>query len=133
MKARHLLPALLVLAAAASANPWPNGYPTAPAPAEGGMRGHHGFGRGGSVIIIEQPPVIVEREVVREVPVAPPAPPPPAPAPRKAHVLGRTYASLPPGCMKMIERGAVYFRCSGLWYREVRDEGGGRYRAVAGP
>ena len=125
---RSMIAALLALAASgAGANPWPNGVPTAPPPRQGGMHGH-GFGRGG-LIIIEQPPVIVEREVVREVPVAAPAPPAPPPPPRKPYVLGRTYASLPGSCMKMIDRGATFFQCSGEWYRRVA----AGYRAVGRP
>ena len=75
--------------------------------------------------------VIVEREIIREVPVEAPAPPPPPPAPRKPYVLGRTYASLPPGCMKMIEGGLAYFGCGGKWYRGLGAEG--PYLAVARP
>jgi hypothetical protein len=73
-------------------------------------------------------PVIIEREVVvREVAApAPPAPPPP----RKPFVIGRSYAALPGGCMKMIEGGASYYYCGGgEWYRLV----GKQYRAVAQP
>src|SRR5688572_30022909 len=50
-----------------------------------------------------EPTVIIEREVVREVPVIVEAPPPPPP--RKPYVIGASYASLPGGCMKMIEEG----------------------------
>ena len=132
MKPHLLTAAIFALAAQAGANPWPNGFPTAPPPGQGGMHGHHGFGRGG-ILIIEQPPVIVEREVVREVPVAAPAPPAPAPPPppREPYVLGRTYASLPRPCMKLVERGAAYFQCSGKWYRSMGADG--PYRAVARP
>ena len=95
------------------------------------MHGHfHGaHGVGGGFVILEAPEVYYEREIVREVPVAAPAPPPPPPPPRKPYVLGRTYDSLPGGCMKMVERGASYFHCSGEWYRKVP----GGYRAVRQP
>ena len=72
---------------------------------------------------------VVEREIIREVPAAPPPPPEPPPEPRKPHVVGASYASLPPGCMKMVEVGASFFYCSGEWYRQV----GKQYRAVARP
>ena len=88
----------------------------------------HGFhgGFGGVWVVEREVPVIVEREVVvREVQV-PAEPPPP---PREAYVIGKSYASLPGGCMKMIEPGASYYWCSGEWYRQV----GKLYRAVAAP
>jgi hypothetical protein len=128
---RWMMAALLALAASgAGANPWPNGVPTAPPPGDGGFHGHRGFARGG-LIVIEEPPVIVEREVVREVPVAAPAPPAPPPPPRKPYVLGRTYASLPGPCMKLVEHGAAFFGCGGKWYRAIGAEG--PYLAVARP
>ena len=55
------------------------------------------------------------------------------PPPREPYVLGKSYASLPGGCMKMIEDSVSYYLCSGEWYRQV---GGGRsakYKAVAKP
>ena len=70
---------------------------------------------------------VYEREVIREVPVEPAPPPPP---PRKAFAIGKSYDSLPGGCMKMIDSGAVYFNCSGDWYREV---GRAQYKAVEAP
>ena len=70
---------------------------------------------------------VYEREVIREVPVEAPAPPPP---PRKAFAIGQSYDSLPGGCMKMIDSGAIYFNCSGDWYREV---GRAQYKAVEAP
>ena len=87
----------------------------------------HGFKRGFFPIFVVQRevPVIVEREVVREVAAAPPPPPPPAP--RKPYVIGKSYASLPGGCMKLIEGGASYYHCGGEWYRQT----GSRYVAVA--
>lgn len=90
----------------------------------------HGFKRGfGGVWIVEREvPVIVEREVVREVPVEKPVAPPPPP--RKPYVIGNSYASLPGGCMKMIEDGASYYFCGGgEWYKQT----GKLYRAVAKP
>ncbi len=93
--------------------------------------GKHGF-HGGFFVVEREVPVIVEREVVREVPVVvqPVAPAPP----RKPYVIGSNYASLPPqGCMKLIDDGASYYYCSGEWYRQT---GGGRdakYKAVAKP
>jgi hypothetical protein len=68
---------------------------------------------------------VIEREIIREVPVEAPPPPPP----RDAYVVGKSYSSLPGGCMKMIEGGASYFYCSGEWYREV----GRNYQAVEPP
>ena len=91
-----------------------------------GFHGRHAFG--GFISVEREVPVIVEREVVvREVAAEPPAPPA---APRKPYVIGRQYASLPGGCMKMIEGGASYYYCgSGEWYRPV----GNQYRAVREP
>jgi hypothetical protein len=43
-------------------------------------------------------------------------------------VIGASYASLPGGCMKMIEEGASYYYCGGgEWYKQT----GKLYRAVA--
>jgi hypothetical protein len=44
--------------------------------------------------------------------------------------MGRTYASLPGGCMKMVEKAASYFYCGGDWYRQV---GSSEYRAIKKP
>ena len=89
----------------------------------------HGFrgGFGGVWVVEREVPVIVEREVVVEVPV--PAEPPPAPPPRDPYVIGKSYASLPGGCMKIVEPGASYYWCGGEWYRQVGKE----YRAVRQP
>jgi hypothetical protein len=111
-------------------------YPT-PIPSQGGMRGFHGVpgfhgshrGINGNVFIYSEPeyyPVVVE-EVVHDEPAAPPPAPPPAP--RKPYVLGRTYDSLPGGCMKLLQDGASYYHCSGEWYRQV----GSQYKAVRMP
>ena len=150
MKTLHLLTvsaamcALLVLAAGEAgaqrpvAGLGPRTPPLVPRDHGGWKHGgkHHGFG--GGIWIVERPfgyaqdrevPVIVEREVVvREVvPAAPPAPPPP---PRKPFVVGKSYASLPGGCMKLIEGGASYYYCGGgEWYRAA----GKQYRAVSKP
>ena len=75
-------------------------------------------------------PVYVEREVT---------PPPPSVVPlpqelgggtkaRKPYAIGATYASLPGGCMKLIEEGDSYYYCGGgEWYRQT----GKQYQAVA--
>jgi hypothetical protein len=130
--AADLLAATLLAMAAsqAGANPWPSGVPVAPPPQP---MHNHGFFTGGDVILGVDREYVVEREIIRDVPAAAPAPAAPPPPPRKAYIIGRTYDSLPAGCMKLIDRGATYFHCSGDWYREIRDEGGGRYRAVQQP
>jgi hypothetical protein len=69
---------------------------------------------------------VIEREVVREVPVVAPALPPP----REPYVIGHSYDSLPGGCLKLVEGSARYFMCSGEWYREV---GRSQYKAVESP
>ena len=71
---------------------------------------------------------VIEREVVREVPVAV-EPPQPPPEPRKPYVIGASYASLPAGCMKMIYEGESFYLCSGEWYRQD----GSQYKAVEAP
>ena len=101
-----------------------------PPPRDHGGGKHHGFHI--PLLVVEREvPVIIEREVVREVaPAAPPAPPPP---PRKPFIIGKSYASLPDSCMKLIEGGASYYYCGGReWYRQLggRDA---RYLAVRKP
>ena len=86
---------------------------------------HGGFG---GVWIVEREVVIVEREVVREPPADCRRRRGPAP-PRKPYVIGNSYASLPGGCMKLIEDGASYYYCGGEWYRQL---GGGRERRRIG-
>lgn len=98
-------------------------------------RGHGFHGIDGGVFIVEREvPVIVEREVVREVPAKLGTPNTDVPKlPRKPYVIGGTYASLPPqGCMKLIEDGASYYFCSGdEWYRQLGAGKAAKYRAVA--
>ena len=123
---------LLLASASAGARPLPTGGwrspPPRPAPHHHGSK--HRFGRFPILVIEREPTVIIEREVVRELAAAPEPPPPPPPAPpREPHVLGKSYGSLPGGCMKLIEDGASYYLCSGEWYRQV----GSGYRAVRGP
>ena len=94
-------------------------------------RGHRFRGAFPVLVVEHEVPVIVEREVA----------PPPPPAPplkergekeRKPYVVGATYASLPGGCMKLIEAGGSFFYCGdGEWYREVRAGRDPLYRAVA--
>ena len=118
---------LLAVAPAASASPLPpGGNRSPPPPPPAALPGFPAFP---VFFYDDEPTVIIEREVVREVAVPQPAPPPPEP-PREPWVLGRTYASLPGGCMKLIEGGASYYLCSGEWYRQV---GARQYKAVARP
>jgi hypothetical protein len=92
----------------------------------------HGFhgGFGGGVWIVEREvPVVVEKEVVRE--VAAPAPVAP-PTPRKPFGVGNIYASLAGGCMKLIEDGASYYYCGGgEWYQQIGQGRSARYKAIA--
>ena len=102
-------------------------------PQQGVTRGNRiGRHRGGfrnDVFIYEEPDVVHDVVVVHDEAAAAPEPPPPPPAPREPYVLGRSYDSLPGGCLKMIEGGASYFHCSEGWYRQV----GAQFRAVAAP
>jgi hypothetical protein len=104
-------------------------------PTRGGHRHRPGLGGrggliGGGVWVVEREvPVYVEREVVREVLVEAPPPPPP----REPHVIGKSYASLPGGCMKMIDQGVSYYGCSGEWYLETGSGSSVRYKAVKAP
>ena len=139
MKTTHLLAlsaalsAVLILAASAAdaqERRFVNGgWGNPPVPRHGG---HHGGRFRGGVFIpyyVDREIHVVEREVIREVPViVEPAPPPPPP--RKPYRIGASYASLPAGCMKLIEDGQSYYYCSGEWYRQV---GGAGYKAVARP
>lgn len=110
-------------------------YPT-PIPQQGMVRGsrdgvHRGLRRGvgGTVFLYEEPYAVHDVVVVHDEAAAAPEPPPPPPAPRGPYVIGRTYGSLPAGCLKMVEGGASYFHCSEGWYRQV----GTQFRAVVGP
>ena len=88
---------------------------------------HGGFGNG-VFVVDREVPVYVDREVPVPVPVAVE---PPAPAvPREAYVIGKTYASLPQSCMKLIEEGVSFYYCSGEWYRQVGEGRGAMYKAV---
>jgi len=82
-------------------------------------------------VVEREYPVIIEREVVKEVPVPVPAEPPPPP--RKPYKIGASYDTLPSGCMKMIQDGASFYLCSGEWYRQVSGESGVTYKAVKAP
>ena len=140
MKVPHLravsaaVSALLILAASgADAQRIPaGGFRSAP-PSHHGM---HGFKGGFFPFFPYEREVVyvVEREVVRDDPPAekPAAVEPPAP-PRKPFVIGRSYSSLPGGCMKLIDEGVSYYNCSGEWYRQVGAGRGAQYKAVAQP
>ena len=128
--------ALAVLAPSAAAQTLPvGGVPRITIPSQNNLfsweRGsgfHGGFGNVWVVLRqaqddrVQNEPVV--REVVREVPVPVPVAPP---EPRKPYVIGASYASLPGGCMKLIEDRVSYYYCSGDWYRQE----GKSYRAVA--
>ena len=93
----------------------------------------HGL-HGGFLIVEREVPVIIERET----PPAPAAVPLPdqaqagaKAAPRKPYVVGGIYASLPAGCMKLIEEGVSYYLCSGEWYRQMGSGSSATYKAVA--
>ena len=98
----------------------------------GGMHGgrfHRGF-NSGFLVVDREVPVYVDSnddanaDARAVAPVAPAAPAPP----RKPYVIGSTYASLPSGCMKMIDEGVSYYYCGGdEWYKQT----GKQYRAVA--
>jgi hypothetical protein len=121
MKPFHLIAALLALApASASAQSRGLRLPVPPPPPIGVFNGFPGVW-----VVEREVPVIVEKEVVREVPV--PVVPESPPVPRKPYVVGASYSSLPAGCMKLIEEGASYYYCGGgEWYRQS----GKLYRAV---
>lgn len=107
-------------------------YPT-PIPPQTGMRGaggghRRGFGTGG-FFFYDQPYVVHDVVVVHDQPAAEPVAAEPPSPPREPYVLGRTYASLPGSCLKMIEGGASYYYCGGDWYRQV----GRQYKAVEMP
>jgi len=93
---------------------------------------NHGFNGGFFFYERDYVPVVVQ-EARDDKPADPPAAPAPPPEPRKPYVIGRSYSSLPGGCMKLLEDGISYFNCSGRWYREVSGGGDAQYRAVAHP
>ena len=132
MRTARLFVALLALAATAAQaqqgaiSGAPRGLPGG---SHGGMHGHRGVF---FPVYFERDPVVIEREVVREVPVVV-EPPPPPPKPREPYVVGKSYASLPGGCMKMIQDGASYYLCSGEWYQQVGSGSAATYKAVAQP
>jgi hypothetical protein len=139
MQAGQLLPlatataALLILAASAAdaqQRVVQGGWVNPPRPG-GRMHGHRGFNV--PFFFGDREVVVVEREIVREVPAAPPPPPEPPPPPRKPYAIGSTYASLPGGCMKLIEDGASYYYCGGEWYRQLPGGPHAQYRAVREP
>jgi len=139
MKAPHLLAvgaataaSLIFAASGAEAQQRPmGGGMRNPIPSNGsGMHDRHRFFL--PFFVGDRETVIIEREVVREVPVVV-EPSPPPPPPREPYVIGKSYASLPGGCMKMIEEGASYYLCSGEWYRQVGGGSAAKYRAVAQP
>jgi hypothetical protein len=90
---------------------------------------HHRFHGGGGFLLVPETEVVHDVVVVHDQPAEPPAPAPP-PEPKEPWVMGRTYASLPGGCMKMVEMAASYFYCGGDWYRQV---GARSYKAVGKP
>lgn len=94
----------------------------------GGM--DHGFvnGLGGVWVVEREVPIVIEREVVKEVPVPVTVTPP---EPRKPYVIGASYDSLPGGCMKLIEEGTSFYYCDGGWYRQVGEGRSASYKAVA--
>jgi hypothetical protein len=135
LKAFHLtavsaaMCALLALAPSPAAAQHPTITPHyAPPPNQGRMHGFHRFPRG-FFVDREYVPVYVGDDARDDTPPPAAVPPPPPPAPRKPYVIGRSYSSLPDGCLKLIQDGASYYGCSGEWYRQV----GGGYQAVAQP
>lgn len=130
MRRLHLLAmsvALMALSATAQAGPRGVGggfrhLPPPPPPLfHGGFIGFPVWG-------VEREVHVIEREVIREVPVPVVVEPPPPP--RKPYKLGASYDSLPTPCMKMIEDGASYYHCSGEWYRQIGSGSAVTYRAV---
>lgn len=103
-------------------------------PVGGGQRSMPRIPRDRGFIIIEREVVrTVEREPEAKQAPAPPAAPAAAPEPRKPYVIGRTYSSIPSGCMKLIEEGASYYYCSGDWYQSVGRGNRAQYLAVRKP
>ncbi len=125
---------LLLASASGGARQLPVGGHRSPTPAPHHHGGKPGFRGGFPIFVIERAPtVIIEREVVRELAAAPEPAPPPPPPPREPYVIGRSYSSLPGGCMKLIEDGESYYYCGGEWYRQIGGGSRARYQAVARP
>jgi hypothetical protein len=100
----------------------------------GGPRSMPRLPRDRDVIIIEREVIrTVEREPEAKQDVPPPATPAAVPESRTPYVIGRTYNSIPSGCMKLIKDGASYYHCNGEWYQSVGRGNGARYMAVRGP
>ena len=111
---------------------YPNSIP--PQPNMGAFnRGIRHGGNGGVFIIEDREYIPVIHEVAPEAPPSPPAAPAPLPEPRKPYALGRSYSSLPGGCMKMIQDGSSYYYCDGEWYRQLGEGHSAQYKAVARP
>ena len=93
------------------------------------------------VIVVERamPPFDDAQDERAKKETPPPSAAVPLPAPsaqggakeRKPYVVGSSYASLPGGCMKLIEEGVSFYYCSGEWYRQVGDGRSVSYKAVA--
>ena len=136
MKAFHLTAVTAAMCALLALAPGPAGAqqrpPSAsqysPPPPQGRL---HGFRHFQFFIEREYVPVYVQGDAGGDTYAEPPAavPSPPPPAPRKPYVIGRSYSSLPGGCLKLIQDGSSYYGCSGEWYRQA----GGAYQAVAQP
>ena len=155
MKGFHLLAlnavlsAMLILAASQTeAQDRPAGSgPRNPIPSGGGQTGgqmgsggHAGVGSGSNfgrervndIFLVEEQvvQVVAPQEEEEAKPAAPPASPPAAePEKREPYAVGKSYSSLPPGCMKMIQGAALFYLCGGDWYQKVD----GQYLAVAQP
>lgn len=142
------LSAMLILAASQTeAQDRPAGAgPRNPIPSGGGQTGGQmgsggatGVGSGGDfgrervndVFLVEEQVVQVVEPKEEEKQAAPAAAPVAEPEKREPYAVGKSYSSLPPGCMKLIQDGASYYFCGGgEWYQAV---GGGQYMAVAQP
>lgn len=123
MAAHAVMAAVLIYAAAEAADAQRGGLPPRAPVIERPIQ---------RVFFIEQ--VVVEEEAARPIaeeprPAVPPPPPPPPAPPRKPYALGKSYASLPGGCMKLIDAGVSYYKCGAEWYRQD----GSQYKAVAQP
>ena len=83
-----------------------------------------------NVILVEEEVAVEGKaEAVEPAKEAPAATPEPKPEPREPYAIGKSYASLPGGCMKLIQDGVSYFNCSGDWYQPKN----GGYVAVNAP